>query len=69
MTTGAFDFSDEKTRRTVGQALRTTYELDAPMPDHLQQLMNELQQRLNARTGDAERADDPAQASGETGRD
>jgi len=42
------DFTDEATRRSVGHALRTTYELDAPMPEHLQKLMEQLQHRLDA---------------------
>lgn len=52
------DFTDEATRRSVGHALRTTYELDAPMPEHLRKLMEQLQHRL-----DAGAATEPAVAS------
>jgi hypothetical protein len=44
-----FDLRDKTNRDVVGGALRTTYELDAPMPDYLQTLMEQLQQRLDDR--------------------
>ena len=48
-----FDLRDETNRKVVGSALRTTYELDAPMPDYLQSLMQQLQQRLDERAADS----------------
>jgi hypothetical protein len=49
---------DDPTRKMMGQALRTTYELDAPMPDHLAQLMQQLEQRLQERSKDQASATD-----------
>jgi hypothetical protein len=46
------DIRDESTKAAVGRALRTTYELDAPMPDHLSKLMEQLQQRLDERAAE-----------------
>ena len=63
-----FDFRDESMRNVVGAALRTTYELEAPMPDHLRSLMEQLQQRLDKPAPDtgAEASEMPAEISGST---
>jgi hypothetical protein len=54
-----FDLRDKTNRDVVGGALRTTYELDAPMPDYLQSLMEQLQQRLDERAAGACPGDGP----------
>jgi hypothetical protein len=43
------DMRDEATRLAMGRALRSTYEVDAPMPEHLNRLMEQLAQRLEER--------------------
>ena len=48
-----FDLRNEATRQMVGSALRTTYELDAPLPDHLRDLMSQLQQCLDDRAANS----------------
>lgn len=56
LSSNVFDLNDESIRQLVGRALRTTYELDTPLPPRLQDLMNQLQQRLEDRMAQAEKS-------------
>jgi hypothetical protein len=57
-----FDLRDESMRNVVGAALRTTYELEAPMPEHLQSLLDQLQRRLDKPAPDTGTRDPEAPA-------